>query len=161
MNRCIELLITYRRVLIMGEIKNGIAWDDKYNTGYEKVDSQHRQLFALLSDVANACSDGSDTERLRSTINFLVDYTVRHFHDEEALQIQWNYPDYACHKQLHDDFKETVAGIVSKYGEKGSSAELSDDVNKIIVRWIVNHIQREDKKIGDYIRKKDSRFNER
>ena len=142
----------------MSGLEYGIAWKDKYTIGYEHVDNQHRELFQLLNDLVVACLEGNNTEKLKNTIDFLVDYTLKHFHDEEAIQIQWNYPEYKGHKQLHDDFKVTVTGIVQKYNENGSSLELCDEVNKIIVKWIVNHIQNEDKKIGDYIRKKDSRF---
>jgi len=142
----------------MSKIKRGFAWDDRLNIGYENVDMQHRRLFELVSDLVFACEDGSDVKRLKDTIDFLVDYTVKHFYDEESVQVQWNYPDYKRHKQLHEDFKVTVMEIVGKYNENGSSEELSRDVNKIVVRWIADHIQREDKKIGEFIRKTDSRF---
>ena len=109
-------------------------------------------LFDLVNELVNACMDGSDTEKLQDTLRFLVDYTVRHFHFEEELQLQYHYPDYDRHKQLHDDFKQTVGELVEKFNQNGSSSELSSDVNRIVVRWLINHIQREDKKIGEHIR---------
>jgi len=138
------------------KFKHGIAWDDKYKIGYENVDLQHHQLFELLSDLVTMCIDGSDTEKLKSTIDFLVNYTVKHFADEEAVQIQWKYPEYIKHKQLHENFKTTMGGIVNQYTENGSSVELSNNVNTIVINWIIYHIQNEDKKIGDYIRKMGS-----
>ena len=142
----------------MGEIKQGIAWNDKFKIGYERVDAQHHRLFELASDLVCACMDGSDTAKLKSTIDFLFNYTVEHFYDEESIQVQWSYPGYKEHKQLHEDFKVVVTDIVQKYNENGSSQELSNNVNKIIIKWIINHIQNEDKKIGEYIKKMDSRF---
>jgi len=142
----------------VSDMINGIAWQDKYSIGYDNVDAQHRRMFEMLSELVNACMDGSDTEKLKSTIDFLVNYTVQHFYDEELIQIQYNYPGYKRHKQIHEDFKITVGGIVAKFNENGSSSALSNDVNKIMVRWIINHIQNEDKKIGEFIHKMDSRF---
>jgi len=81
-----------------------------------------------------------------------VDYAVQHFHDEEALQIRYDYPDYRQHKKTHDEFKVTVGDLVQKYLASGSTTELSSDVNKVVVRWLLTHIQGEDKKVGDYIR---------
>jgi len=133
--------------------QQGLAWSDIYKTGHENVDDQHKRIFKLLSDLVAACEDGSGDERLKETIEFLVNYTVEHFYDEESVQVQWNFPEYRQHKQLHEDFKATVVGIVGKYNESGSSEELNSDVNKIIVKWIVNHIQKEDKKIGEHIRR--------
>ena len=133
-------------------INQGIAWKDSFALGNEQVDLQHKKLFALLSEIVNACMDGSDTGKLHETLDFLVNYTVRHFHFEEELQLRYNYPEYEQHKQLHEDFKITVGELVEKFNKNGSSTELSKTVNRIIVRWLINHIQREDKKIGVYIR---------
>ena len=131
---------------------NGIAWSDSFRLGNEQVDGQHQRLFVLLSELVDACADGTDTGKLQETLDFLVNYTVQHFNDEEALQRLYNYPDFAKHKQIHEDFKVTVGELVGRFKESGSSKELSADVNKIIVRWLLNHVQREDKKIGEYLR---------
>ena len=135
----------------VSEIKYGIAWSEKYELGNAQVDAQHRRLFELVSDLVEACMQGCEDEKLTETLDFLVNYTIRHFRDEEALQLQYKYPEYESHKQIHDDFKITVSGLVRNYKENGSSDELSSNVNKIIVRWLVNHIQCEDKKIATHI----------
>ena len=134
------------------EATQGLAWKDDFNLGHEWVDMQHRRLFELVNGLVDSCADGSDIIKLKGTLDFLVNYTVQHFVDEEALQLQYSYPGYERHKGLHEDFKTTVGGLVEKFTASGSSAELSSDVNKIVVRWLVNHIQREDKKIGEHIR---------
>jgi hemerythrin len=64
----------------------------------------------------------------------------------------YNYPEYNEHKQFHEDFKITVGELAEKFYKNGSSAELSSDVNKTVIRWLINHIQREDKKIGEHVR---------
>ena len=135
-----------------GSMKYGIAWNDSYKLGNDKVDEQHRTLFELVGSLAYACMEGREAETLMRTLDFLVNYTVQHFNDEEQLQIQFDFPDYERHKQLHEDFKLTVAGLVQRYKESASAEDLSNDVNRIVARWLVNHIQREDKKIGEHIR---------
>jgi hemerythrin len=136
----------------MVEINHGIAWQDDWKLGNEQVDLQHKKLFSLLGDIVNSCIDGSSTGKLQETLDFLVNYTVRHFHFEEELQRQYNYPLYDEHKKLHEDFKVTVGELMEKFQKNGSSTELSNDVNKIVIKWLINHIQREDKKIGEHIR---------
>ena len=137
----------------MGEIKYGIAWSDDYKLGNGKVDAQHRRLFELVSDLVGSCVEGSGEEKVKEALDFLVDYTIQHFIDEEALQLEYGYPEYESHRQLHEEFKGTVGAMISEYENTGSSQELGDNVNKTIVRWLINHIQREDKKIADHIRK--------
>ena len=136
----------------MNEKNQGVAWNDSYRFGNEQVDLQHKKIFELANGLLKACLEGKDTAKLRLTLGFLVNYSVQHFLFEEDLQIKYNYPEYERHKQLHEDFKKTVGDLVEKFNKNGSSTELSNDVNNIVIEWIVNHIQQEDKKISDYIR---------
>ena len=133
--------------------KYGLAWDDSLLMGNDFVDMQHKQLFQQVSDLIAACEAGSDIAKLQDTLIFLVNYAVRHFADEEALQLEYNYPDYENHKQMHEDFKKTVGELVQRFKDSGSSDVLRSDLNKILARWLVIHIKTEDKKIGEYIRK--------
>jgi len=137
----------------MEEMKYGVAWNDSYKLGAEKVDAQHKKLFELVSDLVDACLSGSEIEKVKETLDFLVNYTVQHFTEEEALQVLCGFPDYERHKTLHEDFKVTVGELVKEFNESGSSMELSNSMNKIVVRWLINHIRVEDKKIGRHIEK--------
>jgi len=132
----------------------GIKWEKEYELGNERVDSQHKKLFELLSELIEACENGTETEKVYMALDFLVNYTVQHFHDEEALQTECGFPEYERHKQLHEDFKGTVSGLVRKFDESGSSVELLNDINRVLVRWLLRHIQAEDKKIGAYMASK-------
>ena len=134
------------------QFEQGIAWDDSLLLGNMLVDMQHQKLFELASDLVASCELGNSTEKLQDTLLFLANYAIKHFTDEEALQIEYNYPDYETHKQIHDDFKTTIGNLVQKFKESGSSSDLSNDVSKILVRWLLDHIKNEDKKIGEYIR---------
>jgi len=130
---------------------SGIAWSDSYKLGNEKVDSQHRKLFQLLSGLVDSCEDGSNLEKVKEALDFLVNYTVHHFDDEEELQLACGFPEYENHKKIHEAFKVTVGELVSKFNESGSSEELSTAISKIVVKWLVRHIQGEDKKISAYL----------
>jgi len=131
----------------------GLDWNEYYSLGNEQVDNQHRELFNLVNNLIRSCDDGTDTAKLKETLLFLVNYAVLHFDDEEALQIKYNYPEYERHKKLHDEFKVVVIELVQRFNEIGSSVELSKDVKKIVIKWLVKHIMDEDKKIGNYLRK--------
>jgi len=61
--------------------------------------------------------------------------------------------EFKKHKKIHENFKATVGELVQRFEDSGSSENLSSDVNKILVRWLVNHIQKEDSKIGEHIKK--------
>ena len=142
----------------MHDLKYGLAWDDSFSLGNEPVDKQHQKLFETVNDLIGACEEGRDVEKLKETLDFLVNYTVRHFADEEDLQLAYNYPGYNAHKRIHENFKATVGDLVQRFAESGSSSELSRDVNKIVARWLVEHITQEDKKISEHIRRVKGRI---
>jgi len=129
----------------------GLQWNDWYLLGNEKIDIQHRELFDFANALIRSCDEGVDKEKLKETLLFLVNYAVLHFDDEEALQIECKYPEYKAHKKMHDDFKVVVLDLVNRFSESGSSVELGNDVKKIIIMWLINHIMQEDKKIGEYL----------
>jgi hemerythrin-like metal-binding protein len=134
------------------EWKYGLAWRAELETGNQVIDTQHKELFKLTSDLVDACAKGQKPAALEEALSFLTSYTIKHFTDEEALQLEYHYPAYEDHKKLHDDFKKTVAALIAEYKEKGSSLDLSDKVYSVIVRWLIQHITGEDSKIAAYIR---------
>ena len=136
----------------MNEWAYGIAWYKDLETGNDSIDSQHKQLFKLTSDLVEACESNKSQEILGDTLNFLASYTVQHFADEEALQVKYNFPGYESHKKLHEDFKAKVVEMIKQYQEDSTSMDLSTQVNFTIVRWLLQHIKREDFKIAAHIR---------
>ena len=128
-----------------------IAWSKEYELGNNFVDSQHKRLFELVGNIGKSCLDGTDVNSLSETLDFLLQYTVLHFNDEEALQLENNFPEYEYHKKLHEEFELIVSEKVSEFKENGSTNDLKDIVNDFIITWLVNHILKEDMKIKAYI----------
>ncbi|MDR1212075.1 MAG: bacteriohemerythrin, partial [Spirochaetaceae bacterium] len=124
--------------------KYGIAWTAALETGNSTIDSQHKQIFKLTSSLAEACTRGQGAKILGDALNFLASYTIRHFADEEALQIQYRYPDFEAHKKTHEEFKKTIAALAAQYKTSGSSDKLLEDVNSVLVHWLVEHIKKDD-----------------
>jgi hemerythrin-like metal-binding protein len=148
-----EYLSSSLKSLNIGELREGIAWSDELETGVRQLDRQHYQMFELLSGLVTACKDGTNAAKLEETADFLVNYMEKHFSDEEALQIQYNYPEYKEHKLMHEALRYIIGGFAKKLKEYGSTEELAGEINKVVVKWLVDHIRQEDKKISEYIRK--------
>jgi hemerythrin len=132
-------------------VRTGLVWSDSYKIGNEKVDEQHYQLFEMINDFLKTCDEASEPKKLKDALSFLVNYTVQHFNDEEALQQECGYPHYEDHKKIHEDFKTTVGRLVQKFTDSNSAEDLKSDINKVVVTWLLNHVQRDDRKIGVYI----------
>ena len=122
-------------------------------TGNEIVDKQHKALIEAFNSLLDASMKGYGRQELGQTINFLVEYTKKHFSDEEDLQVRYRYPDYKRHKKLHDDFNVTVQELCGKLMEEGPTLSLLGRVNREMGDWLISHIKGEDKILAEYIKK--------
>lgn len=123
-------------------------------TGNQLIDTEHRQLIDAINNLLTACSTGKGRNELANTTKFLQDYTAKHFSNEEKLQLQSQYPEYASHKRYHDEFKKVVAGICQKLEKDGPTVALVGEVNGAIAGWLINHIKREDVKVANHLKGK-------
>jgi hemerythrin len=123
-------------------------WSSELEIGCPNIDDQHKQLIVALNDLLAACEHGGHRSELKSTVDFLVAYTVKHFADEEEFQIKHNYPDYERHKQLHDEFKAVASDLAGQLMQEGATIALVAKVHSTIGDWLVNHIKGEDRKVA-------------
>ncbi|MDR1904663.1 MAG: hemerythrin family protein [Treponema sp.] len=129
-------------------------WNSSIATGIELIDNQHKELITKINILLNNCENKTTQEELTQSIDFLTEYTIKHFFDEEQLQKKYEYPDYPNHKKMHEDFKNTIRNFKVDLIMKGASDQLIDDVHKKIGGWLVNHIKGQDILLGNYIKKK-------
>jgi hemerythrin len=130
------------------------TWDKSLETGNQLIDEQHKQLFAALNDFLKAYNDKKSNEDLKKSLDFLNDYTIKHFYEEEQLQKKYEYPDYENHKGLHEALKKVVRDLQVQLIMKGGSAELFDDVQAKVGDWLVAHVKSQDTKIGAHLKSK-------
>jgi hemerythrin len=127
-------------------------WNESFRVGYEAIDEQHKQLFAAINDLIGKTKNAGD--ELKKSLDFLNDYTIRHFFDEEQIQLKYQYPGYEDHRKLHEGLKKDLHDIMVEWIMKGSSDTLVAGVKTKIGDWLVNHIQTQDVKLGAYIASK-------
>ena len=128
------------------------SWDKSLETGNTAIDAQHKSLINAINDLLAACGEGKGRGEVAKTLDFLQNYVIKHFGDEEKLQIKSNYPDYKEHRKKHEGFKEVVKEIAEEYNEKGTTIQLVAKVNTTMGRWLINHIKTEDKKVAAHIK---------
>jgi hemerythrin len=121
-------------------------------TGNTLIDSQHKELIKAINDLLLACSAGQGRAEITATIDFLEDYTAKHFGDEEQLQQKYGYPDYINHRKYHETFKAVVKDLGGRLKKEGPNVALVAKVNSEIASWLINHIKREDVKVAAHIK---------
>lgn len=131
-----------------------ISWRDDFAVGVPAIDDQHKELFSRFNQLLQACNEGRGKERIGELIAFLKDYTIVHFFDEEALQQEIGYPEYLEHHRQHTEFVARLDKLSTDFSSGGASLTLVLKTNNMLLEWLISHISRTDRKIGEYIRTK-------
>lgn len=120
-------------------------------TGNNLIDSEHRQLFAAVNDLMDACSRGEGRAKIESTVRFLIDYVAKHFRDEEDLQVRSKYPAYPTHKVFHDGYRRQLSDTAQELLQQGPTVKALGDLNRV-VGVLVSHIRTEDKRLAKHVK---------
>ncbi|HXE96074.1 MAG TPA: bacteriohemerythrin [Dongiaceae bacterium] len=130
----------------------GIAWRDSLSIGVEAIDNQHKELLLRFDRLLSACQAGQGIEELKKLLAFLEEYVLTHFNDEEALQRQHHYPDYGAHRAEHLYFIEQINKLKAEIQEEGISTHHVIETNNMLLKWLLNHISKVDKKLGAFLK---------
>jgi methyl-accepting chemotaxis protein len=128
--------------------------DGSFYTGCELVDTQHSRLFDSINNLLEACEKGKGQEELKKSLDFLSDYTVKHFFDEEQLLKKHGFTDLAQHHRYHEAFKKTVRDLAHEFILKGVSDALVKGVESKIGSWLIEHIKGQDFRWAGELREK-------
>ena len=128
-----------------------IQWDEKqFATGHAVVDKQHRDLFKLVNDLHEAIVAQRSKDVLMPTLERLAKYTVEHFHTEQDLMASLGYPEFAAHKQRHDELTAKVVELMEGY--RSGKVTLPVTLSRFLSEWLNHHIKGEDKRMIEWIR---------
>lgn len=127
-----------------------IAWNDRLSVGIASIDKEHQKLVGLLNEFYDAVQGGKGKESLANVLAALIDYTKKHFANEENLFAKTSYPEAAAHKKAHDDLTRQVLEIQEKYTQ-GAKATLPTETLNFLKNWLLTHIQGTDKKYTSHL----------
>ncbi len=131
-----------------------IQWTEDLAVGIEKIDQQHKTLFAKINDLLDACNAGKGRTVVGEMIDFLGNYVVEHFGDEEKYMIKYDYPGYKAHKTCHEEFIKSFSQLKDRLETDGVNIYIVILTNRIVIDWLNKHISRVDKELGRYLKDK-------
>ena len=132
-----------------------LVWNEKMETGIKSMDDQHQYWVLLMNHLHETIQVMVDKTVAEQALMGILKYTRVHFADEERLLLENNYPDYASHKKLHDDFVSQINEL-KKSIEQGKQSDWRSvlEVINIMSRWLKDHIQGADQKYASFLKGK-------
>lgn len=129
--------------------QNFIEWSDSLSIGVKEIDEQHKGLAGMVNEMSEGIKGGWGKEARDEVLTRLVEYTKVHFATEESLMTISNYPGAHTHKRQHEQLIDMVGSYIKKYNEDPSASNY--DLLFFLKRWLVEHIMKDDKAMGDYL----------
>jgi hemerythrin len=129
-----------------------MIWRESLAIGIPQIDTQHKELCNKIDELYAACSQGKGANEVLNTVNYLETYTLKHFADEEILQLKIKYPKYAQHKTMHTDFAKQIAKLKSDAAATGFTTPVVINIINTISAWLLNHIMIVDKELQQYVK---------
>jgi hemerythrin len=139
-------------------MKEFIEWSNALSVGVKEIDDQHKRLIEMLNELNNAIHGGWGKEARKDVIDRLIEYTRVHFATEESLMTLSGYPDTEAHKKQHENLIVVVKDYVKKYEQDPNASNYdllfyaaSYDLLFFLRRWLIEHIIKNDKALGNYL----------
>jgi hemerythrin len=118
------------------------VWDDKYDTGNDKIDDQHRMIFEAANVFFAAVKGGKEGAILDRSFELLLHYTNTHFRDEEEYYENIGSSLLASQRIEHRDLIDELREMWREKREGSSDAGL--DLDFWMERRLIPHIIEED-----------------
>lgn len=129
-----------------------MGWTQDLSVGVDLIDDQHKLWFEKADKLFEAGKNHQAKEYVGELLDFLDDYTKKHFHDEEQYMQKIRYPGYDEQKRLHTAFIAQLAKLKEDYKTSGGNLLVILNANQMVLGWLTSHISVQDKKIGQYAR---------
>jgi len=128
-----------------------LNWDMTLDIGIDSIDNQHKELFNRLDQLLTSLDGAKSNDEVIKTLDFLEEYVVKHFNEEEEIQIKTNYPLHNIQHTQHEEFKNDLKEFRNTFETQGTSIELATNLHEKLVTWFKEHIMNLDKDLGDYL----------
>ncbi len=128
---------------------NAFQWNASYSVKVNAMDAQHKQLFVIIHELYIAMRSGRGKEVAGGVLRRLIDYTVKHFTEEEKLMEKHAYPQLAQHRVEHKALIDKVVAFKKDFDAGGAS--ITPELMTFLQKWLTDHIQSVDQKYGDFL----------
>lgn len=125
-------------------------WNERYRLGVPEMDAEHLELIKRVNSLVIAFNSEKSKKEIYDILTFLDEYVISHFGHEEKLMIEAGYPQTEQHQAIHDDYINRVDELSRAMWDEGVTPALMVDVNRLLIEWLSQHIDEEDRAFARY-----------
>lgn len=128
-----------------------IDWCPSYSVHNSLLDEQHQQLFTIINELYNARYQKKSREQMIVAIRQLVEYTQKHFAEEERQMELIGFTGLAEHKAAHEKLTQKVIEIEQQFHD-ARDGMVGDLLGFLVSDWLLKHILDMDKQYVPYLK---------
>ncbi len=121
--------------------------NDRYSVGISIIDEEHKKFIDIINKVLVTKENNDKPEEVRSVLNEMIGYALKHFKAEEANMFKFFFSDYQLHRNEHHYFMESVFANFNKI--INADYQIAKETLEYLKRWVADHIQKTDRKYID------------
>jgi len=121
-----------------------IIWNESMSVGVSKIDKQHQELIKIINCLVENEDAAGNSEPIANVLDRMTKYAVYHFDTEEALMLEYGFPEYELHRHAHTQFKMNTAKFCLDALQRKET--LPDDLLNYLRDWWAHHILIDDMK---------------
>jgi hemerythrin len=106
-------------------------WDESYVVDRAMIDEQHKHLLEVAETLFNAVIKGEDDVHLQKCFDALLDYTQKHFTDEEQFFKSQNAAQLDKHIEEHG----VLAGELVQVWEE-EKLGFKEEKGRYLLSWV-------------------------
>ncbi len=129
-----------------------IEWDRSFEVGVPEMDREHKTLIDMLNKVYDLLRNGEKEKAYRLFMTEFLSYIDSHLSHEEEFLEQIGYPEIERHKKAHDLLRKEIRKLASDM-DFSNTKDLAYALS-LCWGWIYSHIQKVDKKYGEFFNSK-------
>lgn len=129
--------------------KENYIFTDKYITGIELIDEEHKELFRQIEAIQQIVEKDNTSGKfgkIAEALKSLRSYIQHHFEDEEDYMKRIGYEGLEVQQLAHDVFSTRLE--LMNLGEIGKAHEKDvEEFIEFLTEWLITHIVQMDKNI--------------
>ncbi len=132
-----------------------LPWDDKYLTGIDMIDKQHKEIVLIVNMYALKFEKRYDYSELLNLLQEVENYASMHFQAEESYMSISAYPDYRSHAALHKQMSFELKRLNLMTRDKNIDLPaVTKEVVNFLSNWLNSHIIDEDQKFVQFCKER-------
>jgi hemerythrin-like metal-binding protein len=109
----------------------------KFGLGVHDMDDEHQQLIDLMNKLHALYAAHAPASEQGQALTALLNFTGKHFKDEEAYMEKIKFPGLRVHQGVHRQLLERMNGFAQNFKTQG---KLGDDLFVFLRMWLSAHI---------------------